>query len=473
MANPVPMINAQLDVQNQILARMAAKMGALDNDLTWKELQLAVRGGTARMYADVGEQLNVEAAETLNVEVSGTGVTAATVSKDTFLAAAGTHKHIYEFVYNGATWHYDGDAVVLADYGITPTGTAAEGDEIIVTRTATAAAFDVEGHDEEVPVNPALTHTLSILRHDIMGTIVFDPAQLLYVVEADTWPSGMPAGTYNITLDHAAYDGGTGEDGTYEFTTTQTIPVGGGLRHSNMGKNQTTYAGSNITGGTITTYDADGITTIESNIAVTSGTSGTSLGTTTCKDPQYKVGDSVNFTQRQQYGSGRWSTSYIRQRLNSEDATFTFTKGTKWSRPVSGTFEGFLHSLDPELRAVLGKVRKRYALGIADGYGYEDIEDTVTLATMLDIFGDKNNNISEGPVDASGTVKRTTQTSLWKGTTNAQKIKKNNGSAASWWLSSVYPTGANYARLVNSSGALDHGNVANNAHGAVPRLTII
>lgn len=468
-----PIINEQLDVQNQILAKMAAKMGALDTDLTWRELQIAVRGGTARMYADVGDQFNVEAAETLNIEVSGTGVTAATVSKDTFLAAAGAQKHIYEFIFNGATWHYDGVAVILADYGITPTGTAAEGDEIIVTRTATAAAFDVEGFDEEIPVNPALSHTLSILRHDIMGTIPFDPAQLLYVVEAETWPSGMPAGTYNITLDHAAYDGGTGEDGTYEFTTTQDIPVGGGLRHSTMGLSQSGgYNAANITGGKITTYQTDGLTTIESNIAVTSGTGGTSLGTTTCKDPQYKVGDSVNFTQRQQYGSGRWSTSYIRQRLNSEDATFTFTKGTKWSRPVSGTFEGFLHSLDPELRAVLGKTRKRYALGIADGYGYEDIEDTVSLATMLDIYGDKNNNIAEGPVDAEGTVQRTTQTSLWKGTTNAQKIKKNSGSAAYWWLSSVLPTNASDARIVRASGALN-GSYAYNAYGAVPRLVII
>jgi len=467
-----PIINAQLDTQNQILARIAAKMGALDDNLSWKELQVAVRGGTAKMYANVGDQFNVEAAETLNVEVSGTGVTAATVSKDTFLAAAGTQKHIYEFVYNGATWHYGEEAVVLADYGITPTGTAAEGDEIIVTRTATAAAFDVEGFDEETPVNPALSHTLSLLRHDCMGTLVFDPAQLLYVVEAGTWPSGMPAGTYNITLDHGAYDGGTGEDGTYEFTTTATIPVGGGIRHSNMGKSQSTYAASNITGGTITTYDADGLTTIETNIAVTSGTSGTSLGTTTCKDPQYKVGDSINFTQRQQYGSGRWSTSYIRQRLNSDEASFTFVKGTKWSRPVSGSFEGFLHSLDPELRAVLGKVRKRYALGIADGYGYEDIEDTVTLATMLDVFGDKNNNIQEGPVDAAGNLQRTTQTSLWKGSTNAERIKKNNGSAASWWLSSVHPTGAGLARGVGSSGALSSSR-ANSAYGAVPRLVII
>ena len=473
MATPTPMINAQLDIQNQILARMAAKMGALDNDLTWKELQVAVRGGTARMYADVGEQFNVETAETLNIEVSGTGVTAATVSKDIFLAAAGTHQHIYEFIFNGAAWHYGGEAVVLADYGITPTGTAAEGDEIIVTRTATAAAFDVEGFDEEIPVNPALSHTLSMLRHDIMGTIVFDPAQLLYVVEAETWPSGMPAGTYNITLDHGAYDGGTGEDGTYEFSTTQTIPVGGGLRHTNIGKNQTGgYSAANITGGTIMTYDADGITTIEAGIAVTPGSSGTSLGTTTCRDPQYKVGDSINFTQRQQYGSGRWSTSYIRQRLNSEDATFVFTKGTKWSRPVSGTFEGFLHSLDPELRAVLGKTRKRYALGIADGYGYEDIEDTVTLATMLDIYGSMNNSIAEGPVDAAGNVQRTTPTSLWEGTTDAEKIKKNNGSAARWWLSSVNPSHASVARIVSASGALSNNN-AYDAYGAVPRLVII
>ncbi len=284
----------------------------------------------------------------------------------------------------------------------------------------------------------------------------------------------MPAGTYNITLDHGAYDGGTGEDGTFQFTTAETIPVGGGLRHSTMGQSQSTYAKTNITGGTITTYGTDHSTTIETGIVVTEGSTGTSLGTTTCKDPQYKSGDAVNFTQRQRYGSGRWKTSFIRQWLNSWDKNFTFVPATIWSMPVAGVTEGFIHTLEPEVRNVLIKVRKRYALNIADGYGYEDVEDYVTLATMLDVYGSQNNSIAEGPVTSAGVVTRTVAKSLFKNilTAQADKIKTLNGAAGYWWLSSNYPSLANYERLVDTSGALNSLYVAYNSSGAVPELHV-
>lgn len=86
----------------------------------------------------------------------------------------------------------------------------------------------------------------------------------------------------------------------------------------------------------------------------TEGVEGTNLGTTTSRDPQYKAGDYINFSQHQAYGSGRWSTSWLRQVLNSSDAEVQFVPATPWSRPGSKA-EGFLHSLDPELVKALGK----------------------------------------------------------------------------------------------------------------------
>ena len=129
----------------------------------------------------------------------------------------------------------------------------------------------------------------------------------------------------------------------------------------------------------------------------------------------------------------------------------TFRKGTVFSRPSTASIEGFMHKLDADLKAVLGKVRKRYALSIADGYGYEDIEDTVTLCTMLDIFGSQNNSIPEGPVDDTNTVTRTVAKRLWRIflTTNADRIKTLNSSARIWWLSSTYPGDAYNERYVN------------------------
>ena len=348
---------------------------------------------------------------------------------------------------------------------------------------ADPADWDWMGVDEDVPVDTSIAHVLTVGAKNIVsyGKIPFDPQQYLFAVTAESlaWlgisGTALPAGTYNVTLDHGAYSGGTVEDGTFQFTTTQPVPVGGGIRHSYMGTFQSSNAGygkAKVLAGTFTTYDADRTTVIEEGLATTEGSEGTSLGTTTASNPSYKVGDYINFTQRQKYGSNRWSTSFMRQYLNSDEETMTFTPATIWSRPMATLPEGFLHTLDPELKAVLCKVRTRYALPIADGYGYEDIEDLVKLDTMLDIFGSQNNSIAEGPVDADGNVTRRTAYSMWKPlNANADRIKYQGTTARTWWLASTSPSYANYERVVNASGALSSGS-AYDTSGVVPRLHI-
>ena len=458
---------------------IAEGLGAYQIPETWAAIQRRVRGGVIGRILQPGDQVEVDHASILTADVEGEGVTSASVVKDTFLEMAGTGKTDYVFTYNGANWLYDGVAVTLSNYGITPTGTAQDGDVITIHRTATTYDFDVEGLDEMQTVNESLEHNLSILMHGVYSQINFDPAQYLFAVTteslADLGISGnvLPAGTYNITLDHGDYANNTLEDGTYEFTTTQDIPKGGGIRHTTIGTSQTTYQKSNVTGGTFTTYGADTFTEIESGLVTTEGSSGTSLGTATARDPQYKVGDYINFTDRQRYGSNRWATSWLRQLLNCEDATFVWAPQTIFSRNlnISPAPEGYLHTIDPELRAVLAKTRTRYAKCISDGYGYEDVEDFVTLETMLDVYGSNNNSIAEGPVTADGTVTRTTYSSLWKDAAQADKIKYQSGTARNWWLGSVYPSFGYNQRIVNTSGAL-YNHFAYHSYGVVPRLTI-
>lgn len=471
----------QMDAQNMILNRIAEALGAYAVPYSWAGLQSAVRAGIIHLILDPGDQIPVDTSETLTTAVSGTGITAATVTKDTFLAAAGTEHHDYEFVFQTGGWHYNSEPVTLSDYGISVTGTAVENDAVHIHRTATAYDTDVMGLNEVCPVNSALTNSITLLFRKCFGTRAFDPSQYLYSVQAAAWPSGLPAGKYKVTLSHGAYSGDTAQDGTYVLVTTQTVPVGGGIRHSTMGAYQSDgYAKTQITNGTFTTYAANTVDTVESGLTcreydAETDTDAVDLGTASGSDPSYKSGEYINFTERQAYGSNRWSTSYIRQWLNSRDAKLNWVPKTIWSRNATtpaNAPEGFLHLLDPELVAVLAVTRTRYALSVADGYGYEDVEDTVTLATMLDVFGSQNNSISEGPVDASGTVTRTTAFTFWKTrTTNADRIKLNGSSAAYWWLGSAYPSLAYNERYVNSSGDLSYGNVVN-SRGVVPRLTI-
>ena len=476
----VPVINAQLDTigghtdeMAEALTMIANKMGAFETPLTFSAIAYETQIGRIKRYLDAGDPANVNEGGSVSASIGdSTGITAVTVTADTFMGVVymvGT----YEFTFDGAAWLFEGEAVTLSDFGLATTGTAAEGDHIIVHYTATSVTYDVSGIDEEVPVNPTKTHVLSLLRRNVHSLIPFDPPQFLYAVTATDWPSGMPAGTYNIVLDHAAYDGSTTEDTTVQFTTTQTIPVGGGIMHSQIGAYRSTYAKASMLAGKFTTYGTDRVTAIESNLDTTEGSGGTALGTTTAKDPQYKSGDAMNFSQRNMYGAARWKTSFIRQWLNSWDKNFTFVPATIWSRPVASITEGFIHTLEPEVRNVLIKVRKRYALDIADGYGYEDVEDYVTLPTMLDVYGSQNNSIAEGPVTSGGTVTRTVAKSLFKNilTAQADKIKTLSGSARHWWLSSTSPSYANSEWVVVTSGALSDSS-ASYSYGAVPELHI-
>ena len=343
------------------------------------------------------------------------------------------------------------------------------------------ALYDVLGIDEEVPTGPKARHVLSIIRRYVWNNLPFDPAQYLFAVTEEAcdhygWPktgadAGMPAGTYHVTGDHIANNNSTAADTSYQFTTTKVIPIGGGIRHSTLGSKNTIE--ENVA-GVFSTYTADRYTILENNLVTTEGTGGTNLGTATLRDPQYKSGAFINFGERQMWGSNRWSTSWARQVLNCNDAVVSFVPGTIFSRPASLNQVGFMSLLDEDIKSVMGKVRKRYALSIADGYGYEDVEDYVTLETMLDIYGQNNNNIYEGPVTASGEVKRTVAHSLYKDvlTTNADKIKTNAAGAAQlWWLSSSYPSVAYYERVVLTSGALS-GSLAFNGLGWAPVLHI-
>lgn len=467
---------AQLDAQNAILARMADKMGAFEKPTSFKGIQAFLRNGLIRHVLDDSDQ--IQAALNINVatEIHGTGVTAATVDKDVFLAAAGSHTHIHEYSYDGAAWLHNGEVVELSDYGVTITGNPASGDAVVCHVSSGTVDFDIMGIDEDCPVDKTKKHTLTLLAANCIENEVFDPHQYLYAVTAAAWPDGLPAGTYSVTLNHGSYAGNTAQDGTYKFTTTQTVPVGGGIRHSTIGAYQGSgYTKDQILGGKFTTYAADRIATLETltTTEVTdTDTDVVNLGTTTACDPQYKSGEYINYSQRNAYGSGRWGTSWIRQLLNCRDKVLNFIPATIWSRPARANAEGFLHRLDPELVAVLGKHRIRYALGIADGNGYEDLEDYVSLATMTDVGFGSNNGVKETAVDADGNLMRQGEYSFWAGKSNPDRIKYIATVARSWWLASVSPSYAYLAQCVFYSGAL-HYYDAYRALGCVPRLTII
>ena len=457
------------------MVKIANKLGAYDLPVSWEEFVAYVKTGRIAEICPAGTKIEVDKESGVSTTIHG-GITAASVNEETFLSAiAHTGTAAYEFTYDGAVWMHEGEPTELTLWGITYTGTPQEGDLIVVHVQADKIEFTAVGIDYDVAANSAIKHTLSLLTTDCLlyGSIPFcSPQKLVHAAAA------IPAGTYNITLDHGAYGGGTAEDGTYQFTITQPIPAGGGIRHAAMGSwSGSEYSTDRICASTFTTYDAS-YNVIESNIACSLGNDGTSLGTTSASNPTYRTSDDLNFTERNAYGSNRNAHSANRKWLNSDAPEAAsgaiaswWTASDKFDMPVRSTLPGFLHGIDPSFRGIIQPVRKRTALCIADGYGYEDTVETIWQPSMAEMNFGQNNGVTETSPKADGTLNKTTPLDFYVGAGNTDRIKVHNGTARYWWLRSPHPSFASSERYVYPDGALNDHN-AYYAHGVVAGLVV-
>lgn len=464
-----------LHASAEAIIKIANKMGALDIPKSFLELQTEIRAGRAGRSCPVGSVIEVDKESGVSTTIHGS-ITAASVVEDTFIAAIGhAGTAAYEFIYDGSTWHHNGDEVELVNYGISYTGTPAADDMIVVHVQGSKIEFVVVANDYDVPANPDLKHTLALWTKDLLlyGSIPFCQPQALRVITAGEFPNGIAANTKcYLTLDHGDYGGDTAEDGIYSFTPTKAIPAGGKIRHTTMGGWLSSgYGTAHVTGGTFTTYDANG-EVIESGIATTLENSApagaTDLGTATSKDPTYRVTTHMNFTQRQIYGSNRWAHSVNKKWLNSDapgagsgQVASWWSPSDEFDMPVKSTLPGFLHGLDPAFREIIQPVRKRTIKCIADGYGYEDTIETVFEPSMTELGYGKNNSISETAANADGTLKTEAAWDLYVGASNADRIMLHNGTARYYWHRSPYPSLAFDVRHSNPDGSLVSSGASN------------
>lgn len=466
------------------LAALALNENA-KGSLTWPGYGNILRKGLIADYAPVGTPLKIERETGLNVTVTG-GITGATVNEDTFIEA--THHAgvgVYEFIYDGAAWLFHEEAVELSVYGITPSGTAVEGDKIVVHEQASMDIFDTADIDYDVPVDSNIKHTVSAVSRDCLhySAFPFSAPQALGAVDATLYPSGIAAGTPVVFLcDHACYSGATTEDADVYFTPTQAIPAGGKIKHSEIGKYRGSYAKATMLAGKFSTYDAQG-NLIESNLATVERTEEITgeviIGTTTAYDPQYKTGH-ANFSQRNQYGSNRYLHSNHIKWANSDAAGAASGQIASWwyasdefDMPVRSTMPGFLHGLDPELKKRLVTVRKRVKKHQADGAGYEDVLVKVWDPSQTELGYGSNDGVYETAANADGTLKTQSALALYDGATNAERIKKYGGEARYYFHRSPYPWAgfSSIVRYASPSGALGDRN-AYYSDGQVLGLTI-
>ena len=431
--------------------------------------QAIVRSGDAKLYFAPGDLYKVNKQSGVSVSYSSDTITGVTVDGDTFISAVGSAEtHGYEFIYDGNVWRMEGNTAELVTYGVAVTGTPAADDVIVVHVQGSVVYFEVLDTDDfDVPVNPNLTHTLPLLSRDILtyNAIPFCQRQLLKAIAADEFPDGLPAGTYNFGLDHAAYNNSTAQDGSVSFTTTQTIPVGGGIRHTSIGYNSSPQNRDAVLNGTFITYDADG-NTIESNIATVDGASGTNLGTATAVNAQYMSGTHLNYTRRQSTGSNYPLGSYIRMWLRSSapgaesgQTASWYTKVTEFDIPIKSTRPGFRYGLDPDFDAAICPVRKRTYLPAPDRTGtekYIDSEETIWQISLTELGFGANDSIYECGVKADGTINRADAYALYKDSTDADKIKYDGTTAKMWYLRSPVSGTSGRMQSIRPDGTLGY-----------------
>lgn len=455
---------------NTLLARIA---GALENggdkllETNWSEVNKNVNLGLGAKLYPVGTEFVGYKAHSATGSVGGqnTGVTAVTVTFETFINAIDIiDRKAKVFEYNGA-WYYKGEAVNMNNYGLALTGTPANGDTVIVTLTCTKLIWVVRDHNHHAVVSNA-PYTMTLECKWLYGTdttyktLQFCKPGAFYCHESDT---PLPAGTYNFTLAAAYYQWAAG---TYQFTTTVALPKGGQFCINGYADAAMTARKVNVfTGG----YASN---TADESLTITAGSGGTSLGT---------FGVELNHSQRVSYGSNNYAQSPVREWLNSKAVQGSVcSKKTKYDRKPDwevgsdSAYAGFLHGMDKAFLNAIAttivpcRTNSVFEVNSLDGTAFAinqtyNVRDKVFLLSRPEIWGDWD----------SASLKDGTFLEFYNGLTNLERIKYDEfGVAHSAWVRSPFPSYAGYERAVDGTTGEVYSYRAGNAHGVAPACVI-
>ena len=455
-----------------------AKRGGLEPQ-SYSDVQAIVRLGLAPSVFSIGDIIEVGRETRIQASLGEhTGITAVSVVEDTFVAAmdeAGEKE--YEIIYDGSAWKYEGHPIILADYGLTVTGTAAQGDTIIVVETASVINMVVMDF-----IEGGQTSKGNIKIHDKTKQygMILQSEKLLYNLQSDNTEafyyaaSALPAGTYHVTLGDN-YDVPNGGGATYQFTLTKEVPAGGQIVWPWAYNQQAANA-------RISTYaSGSDRTALESGVVVTAGTGGTDLGTVLIA-VQESAG--LNSIHRMRYGSNKWSESAMRQHLNSAKvAGQVWSPQSHWDRPPSwdASTAGFMHGLDPEFVKICADVELLTALNtVCDtsstegsaGTGYETTVDKYFLPSRPEVFGGSDNTSDKGDAWQYYAANSDVPGGASNAGNDSNRIKVNmSGTPYYWWLRSPNVGSGHYVRLVYPAGHINNTS-AYGSNGVAPACVI-
>ena len=330
--------------------------------------------------------------------------------------------------------------------------------------TGAVITWVVRGHNHHTAANGKLEHSMTLETKYVYGTasgtykaMQFDNTEALYYAAEE-----LPVGTYNFTL-LAGYDATYGGGKTLSFTLTKPVPAGGVIMFPWGYQKQATDT-------KVSTYESNTATAAIESVAVTEAADGTNLGTADGKTAN------MNHSHRIRYGSNNYAQSAIRQWLNSDAAagsvwapTNIFDRPPSWATNTSGFMRGLPADFLEAVQAAIVPCRTNsiFEVNSLDGTEFAvnqvyTLSDKFFLLSRPEIYGTWD----------SSTYKDGELLEYYNGLTDTERIKRDEaGSARSAWLRSPSPGSADYARTVDTSGALGNRN-ANYAYGVAAACII-
>ena len=338
-------------------------------------------------------------------------------------------------------------AVVRAGYGRNyfPVGYEFE---INDSATNKPLVWVVKGHDHHKPADTSLRHSMTLECKNIYSnsaglsqTMRFKAPMALYYAE-----NGLTVGTYNFTWNYAT---GSISAGSYQFTLSQSVPVGGQIV---LGTNPSAVP---ITDCKISTFATVGNTdAIEKDVEVTEGSDGTNLGTVS----QLSSTDvNLNCASYILWGSNNYAQSAIRQWLNSKEAAGAYwIPQTKFDRPTeaANNFKGFMFGLPQEFLdavqpAVISCCANQTAeLSNLDGTTFDlgneyKLNDKFFLLSATELYGSEESVPDEGEL-----------LEYYKNATNTEHIKYNFSDLADgYYLRSAVHGSVSVVGYVSNTGS--------------------
>ena len=334
------------------------------------------------------------------------------------------------------------------------------GDQLSCKKGDGVLVWDIIGIDHDTPSDPQFTHSLTLQLHDQYKTAMqFDAPEAMLAVK-DT---ALAAGTYHFTI---AATWSKAVAGTYQFTLTKEVPVGGCIAGPER------LADVEPVNWKVSTYSSVSSTTVIETVAVTSGSSGQSIGTLT---PAGDFANNLNSIHRIGYGSNNYKASAMRQWLNSDAAAGSvWTSQTDYDRPPSwaANTAGWMNGMDADFLAVIGKTHIVVSRNtVCDGGGSDEMDDTFFLLSRREVFdGNEVANVIEGepyPYYANYSDLSAAGTGA-----DSNRIKYRAGTAQYWWLRSPYAGNGAYARYIGPTGAVNY-YYAYFSYGVAPACCII